>query len=252
MDAFDFKEEKPKIQIDFPGLFWNLATLYFLISSAGIILVFGMIFINPAHNLNPWPPRPATLPVLAATAAPLPTYTATPTMIVAPSQTPEPEFQSATETPAGQATTDATAVLEETATITPTAASGGMPFAVQPGNPIYMQSTIFYPENNCDMMAIFGQVFNLQNQSVVSQGVRLIGVLGGNTIDMQEYTEIGTAYGSGAYYEFDLGDHPIASSGALQIQLLTQEGGPLTNRIKVDTFNDCTQNLILINFVEVQ
>jgi hypothetical protein len=49
-------------------------------------------------------------------------------------------------------------------------------------------------------------------------------------------------------FEFFLGTVPISSKGELFLQLLDQSGLPLSDKIYIDTFNDCSKNLVLVRF----
>jgi hypothetical protein len=55
------------------------------------------------------------------------------------------------------------------------------------------------------------------------------------------------AYGKSGF-EFKLGTVPLSSKGELYIQILDQAGLPLSNNIYIDTFNDCSKNLVLVRF----
>jgi len=60
-------------------------------------------------------------------------------------------------------------------------------------------------------------------------------------------SSIAPAYGKSGY-EFFLGTVPIASKGELNLQLLDQAGLPLSDVISIDTYNDCSKNLVLVRF----
>jgi hypothetical protein len=60
-------------------------------------------------------------------------------------------------------------------------------------------------------------------------------------------SSIAPAYGQSGY-EFFLGAVPISSDGLLYIQILDQAGLPLSDNVYIDTFNDCSKNLVLVRF----
>jgi len=102
-------------------------------------------------------------------------------------------------------------------------------------------------------MGVGGQVIDMSNAPVIGLIIRLGGRLPGVTIpeDLISLTGLALSYGRSGY-EFKLTDRPIASRGQLWIQLLNQEGGPLSNQVYFDTYESCEQNLIIIDFVQVR
>jgi hypothetical protein len=58
---------------------------------------------------------------------------------------------------------------------------------------------------------------------------------------------IAPAYGKSGY-EFFLGTVPIGSRGQLYLQIVDQAGLPLSDNIYIDTYNDCSKNLVLVRF----
>jgi hypothetical protein len=60
-------------------------------------------------------------------------------------------------------------------------------------------------------------------------------------------SSIAPAYGKSGF-EFFLGAVPISSDDLLSIQILDQAGLPLSDAIALDTFNDCSKNLVLVRF----
>jgi hypothetical protein len=60
-------------------------------------------------------------------------------------------------------------------------------------------------------------------------------------------SSIAPAYGKSGF-EFVLGTDPISSKDELYLQLLDQSGLPLSGKIYVDTFDDCSKNLALVRF----
>ena len=58
-------------------------------------------------------------------------------------------------------------------------------------------------------------------------------------------------YGRGGY-EFTLADHPIASKQSAWVQLLDQSNLPLSPKVYFNTYEDCSKNLIIVNFKQVR
>jgi hypothetical protein len=80
--------------------------------------------------------------------------------------------------------------------------------------------------------------------------VEIGGSLNGIPVQALGITGGATMLGPGGY-EITLGNRPVASEGALWIQLYDVDGTPLSNKIIINTFGNCERNLILVNFSEV-
>ncbi len=249
MDAFELHEQvKPTRKVS--DIIWNVLTVLVLLLVLCVATVFLLIFINPNAQWNPFPPPtlPPTLSFPTATSTPRlslpPTWTASPTLEPTITNTPEPTSTPApTETPFSLFT------------FTPTGAPGtpaSMPFVVGPGTPVGTSSLAFHPEAGCNWLGVAGQVFDLSGAPVSGQQVRLGGTLLGAPIDMLTLTGLTTAYGTNGFYEFTLGDKPVASSGTLWVQLLDQGGLPMSEKIYFDTYDACDKNLIFVNFKQAR
>jgi hypothetical protein len=77
--------------------------------------------------------------------------------------------------------------------------------------------------------------------------IRLEGFYNRKSKNELTVSSIAPAYGKSGY-EFFLGTVPISSKGELYLQLFDQAGVPLSGKISVDTFNDCSKNLVLVRF----
>ncbi len=249
MDAFDFVDEpksrrrrRRRGQFDFIGLIWNVASLYILLMTLALAGIFLAIFINPYSAINPFPP-----PTLIPTLPPLDTPTG-------PSPTAGLPGGTATSTPEPGGPT-ATSQLLPTATdfafLTPSATqpgpTSGPQFVIQTGNPTYLA----HP-SGCGILAVGGQVFNMEGAPIIFQPLRLNGTLGGQAVGPKDgLTGSASHLGTGGY-EIRIADQPANSTASLFIQVFSQEGLPLSDLIVFDTFADCTKNLVLINFVQVR
>jgi hypothetical protein len=68
---------------------------------------------------------------------------------------------------------------------------------------------------------------------------------------MISLTGLALSYGRSGY-EFTLANQPIATRNQLWLQLISQEGSPLSAQVFFDTYESCEQNLIIIDFVQVR
>jgi hypothetical protein len=229
---------------------WNVLTILSLLGVVVVITVFLLVFNDPNVFFNPFRPQPLPSPVafptatvtprsiLPATWTPVPTLTATLTFTPLPTNTPAP-----TETPFSL----------NTPTNTPTVAGVvGMPFEVSPGTPVGMSSVAFKSEEGCDWMGVAGQVFDLSGAPIQGLVVRIGGFLDGKTMDQTTLTGMATAYGTTGFYEFVLGEVPLASNGSLWVQLLDQAGIAMSSKVFFETYDTCDKNLLLINFKQVR
>lgn len=218
------------------ALLTNLITLVVVLAIVGVVGVYAMVFINPYTGYNPFPPPtlPAVLGTPTAThtpAIPLPTiWTPTPSKTPAPSQTP-------------------TLAPTDTPVPSPTATNPGPPFALQPGNPVGIPNIA--NDLSCDWMGVGGQVFNLENAPIARLGVHLEGEVEGKSVSLDALTGSAPDIGPSGYV-FDLADQPIASQGLLWIQLNDGAGTPLSEQIFFNTFDNCNQNFVMINWRQVR
>ena len=97
----------------------------------------------------------------------------------------------------------------------------------------------------CDWMGIGGQAFAWNGEPLAGLVVHLEG--GG--LRREALTGSRSAYGPGGY-EIQLGDHLAATTGVYRLQLRAVHSQPLSDWIPVDTFADCSRNLLVLNFVQ--
>lgn len=236
------------------GAFWNFLTGLVLLATVLLVGLFLVIFINPyvPFNLFPPPTAPGGEPPLVdtSTATPTifpPTWTPTVSQQVPPTNTPELAMTSTPLPVEATPTIEATAT-SEASTITPTLPA--MPYSLR-GTPVAVSSTIIHPDLACNWNGVGGQAFDMQGAPIVGLTIQLGGSLEGKTVNLLSLTGTAVQYGP-AGYEFSLGDHPAASNSTLWVQLLDQAGLPLSAKIYFDTYDDCTKNLVLINFRQVK
>ena len=102
-------------------------------------------------------------------------------------------------------------------------------------------------------MVVGGQVVDMSGGPVTGLVIRLGGGLPGVSIpdNLMSLTGVAPNYGR-AGYEFTLADMPIRSRDSLWVQLLNQVGGPLSAKVYFDTYDNCEQNLIIVDFKQVK
>jgi hypothetical protein len=228
----------------------NLLTLGFLLASAVLGGAYAVILVNPQISFNPYPP-----PTLPPTVGP-PTATNTPAIYL-PTEIPQTPTSPARPLPTSAATetpvpTPAETV-EPTATATlesspPPTVQAGTQFELQPGSPTHTTHV-----QGCNVMGVGGRVFDLQSAPIIGLAVRMGGQLGGVDIGtLDSLTGSATdLFGFGGYY-FDLGGTPTASEGTLWIQVMDASSGlPLSPQVPLTTYDNCEQNLVLVNFRQV-
>jgi len=142
-------------------------------------------------------------------------------------------------------TSTATASLTASPTATPKPEN---PFGLGTGSPVYL-ANIAYPELGCNWMGVAGQVYDSTGAPIVNLGLRLTGSLGEISIDQVAITGDAPQYGEGGF-EFKLADAPVKTTDSLSIQLLSDDGQPLSDEIFFNTSADCQENLVLINMVQ--
>lgn len=120
-------------------------------------------------------------------------------------------------------------------------------FSLQEGAPFYLPN-FNHPAEGCGWMGLAGQVFAEDDTEILG-----LTVIAGNINDGEEnasaaITGLSTAYGLGGY-EIQLANIPVESTATYWVQVFDQDGEPLTAKLFFNTYEDCEQNLILINFV---
>jgi hypothetical protein len=230
------------------NLIWNVLTAIFIIISLIAISYFGLLFADPKTSLNPFPPPtiPALiqLPTNTPTVIQMPaTWTLTATATSVPTSTPTQVEVTGTGTGTGTAESNPTPLA--------TVNNSKYPFASK-GDPAAMANTVFHHDKDCNWQGIAGQVWDIQGNALVGYRVHLQGFYNGKNIDLT--TLSGGAqywYGSGGY-EFVIGDKAIDSTGQLSIQMEDQSYMLISNKVVLNTYSDCTKNLIMVNFQQVR
>lgn len=172
------------------------------------------------------------------------------TVCLLPQPTESGKLPTETEVSAPQETLAASATSEVTE---PTQTPISYPYTVQVMNPHYL-GNFTHPDLGCNWLGIGGQVFDVDGVVQKNVIIKVGGDLNGSPI-IEEMTmplaepEIDIAYGPGGY-EITLADAPADSDSTVWIQLYSLDGNPLSDQIYLVTYDDCSKNLLLMNFVE--
>jgi hypothetical protein len=236
MSNYDF-DDKPKSRLDI----WDMLSILTLLMTLCIGLYFVAVYMSPNAAYNPFSPERAFVGQLpTATITPiqlLPTWTPTqavitetPTLTLVPTFTLEP-------------TATTVSLITPSRTPTPTAT----PKAPFNATTTYIDSTIIHPEAACNWQGVAGTIVDSNNADMIGITVRLTGFYNGKTQNSLTVSGVAPAYGKSGF-EFFLGTVPISSDGLLSIQILDQAGLPLSANIEIDTFSDCSKNLVLVKF----
>lgn len=245
-------QENPQIQVKYPDNLWNKLTMILAAGTIVLIILFAWIYTNPQSGINPYPPMviPPTVQLPTSTPTLLPTQTPEPT------NTPQPPTSTATLTNTPTAVNTAFVIILPTeSVIAPTpdknATISPFTFSVQSGGPITTSSSVNQPEVGCKWLGIGGNVVDLQGAPIVGLRVQLYGYLKGRTKEIGSLTGTVNRYGAGGY-EIILSDTPVNTKHTMWIQLYSQSGGVLSDKVYFDTFAGCDENLTIISFKQVR
>jgi hypothetical protein len=226
---------------------WNVLTVLVWVLMVCAIMAFISIYMKASGALNPSnsPYSPTLVSALV-----IPTRTASPQPLAAEDETPTATATLVPPTPT--LTPTATPIPTETATPgpspTPTIYSL-YPFILR-GEIRSIDGATFHDHEACRLW-VAGQAYDLQGAPMTGITVMLGGWLDGKTISQLSLTGTALQYGQ-AGYEFTLAEKPADSREKVWVQLFDQAMIPLSSRVFFDTQDDCSRNLILINFRQVR
>jgi hypothetical protein len=120
------------------------------------------------------------------------------------------------------------------------------PFEVQPTGVLAVQGF-----SGCNWIGVAGQVFDIHQAPLQNLILHLEGFWNGAAVSVEALSGSSTLYGP-AGYEFVLGTQPLDSSQSLWIQVMDATHKAVSARVYLDTYGDCTRNLILVNFLQVR
>lgn len=233
------------------NIFLGLLTSLFMLGAVLLLAYFAYTFANPFHALNPLQPltptaaqqaavveEPAAEPIEAEQAETEPTSQA-PTLAPLPTDTPVPQPTN-TPLPFPTATPVVISTPEETPTVEPV-----HKFVAQEGTPSYIPYS-----GGCSGVYIAGNITDIDHNPVMLMTVRAVGNLGGEEIFIEVLSGSNTDYTISGW-EIKLSDSMITSFGEITLSLYEQGGWePISDEILVDTYNDCTRNLAVVNFIQ--
>lgn len=236
---------------------WNVLAILMLLGTCCVMTFVVLLVTNPNLPVNPFPPSMSATPTLTSTptlrvfpATWTPTSTflpfsfgtqaAVPTLAIIASQTPR-----ATLTPV-----PATATVSQPTMTLPASLPVGMFFTVD-GLITQGPAISKNPDAGCNWLGVGGVVKDPAGNALVGITLKLTGELNFNIYDQNTLSGAALQYGPGGY-EFYLGDTLIATQGSLFIQVMGDNGQPVSEKIVFDTYSDCQRNLISINFRQIQ
>ncbi|MCB9135356.1 MAG: hypothetical protein H6636_08010 [Anaerolineales bacterium] len=232
------------------GALANILTLVFLLGIGCVFVGFLAVYTDP--QLNPIAEfRPIVVPTveptitptitpqqLPPTFTPAPTDTPLPTPTLRASSTPFP-----TETPFSLVTPP---TPDPRATATPV-----FPYIIDAKHPLFLDYNVINTSLACGFMGVGGQIFDLNNNPQTGLIIELGGTIQGLAVTGLAVSGTAQNYGPSGY-ELPIADGPIASAKTLYVQVRDQSGVAVSDKIYFDTFDDCTKNLILINFLQTR
>jgi hypothetical protein len=242
---FDRPRQKPAPTLQV----WDILSIGVLLITLCIGLYYLLIFLNPNIAANPFSPqRLAGRLVPTATITPISmpaTWTPSATPYIPPTDTPLPTFTPVfTQTPFS--------LVPPTATPKPssTPKPSATPKAPYYAKVEYIASSKYRPEFGCNWLGVAGIVLDKNGAHHIYVNVLLIGTFDGQTIN--NITVSGTApqYYGASGFEFQLGSTPVDSTKTLFLQLRDQGGLPLSENIYINTYNNCSKNMVFVTFRE--
>ena len=245
MSNYDF-DEKPAKRTSGPRLNqWDILSIIVVLITVCIAGYYALIFINPNIPFNPFPPPPTPFQ--------LPTATITPIQLQATWTATKPPFMTATDTPPPTFTLIPTMTSFSLIPPTQTPFPTSTPTAPFSATVQYIASTIIYPDLGCKWLGIGGTITDASGADISQQVIALAGAFNGQTVFFPTVSGLVPAYGRSGF-EFNLGNllHlttlPVASNHTLYLQVLDQAGQPQSDNIYINTYNDCSKNLVLVRF----
>jgi hypothetical protein len=121
------------------------------------------------------------------------------------------------------------------------------PFALNPTSNIAIQGI-----NGCNWIGVGGQIFDLAGTPLQNLVLHLEGIWNGKPIAMEALSGSKPDPYGPAGYEFVLGNQTLDSNQKLWIQVRDATNKAISAPVYINTYNDCTRNLILINFNQVR
>jgi hypothetical protein len=221
---------------------WDILSIGVLLVTACIGLYFLMVYLSPNILLNPFSPQKLEarlVPTYTITPLVLPaTWTPSATPYIPPTDTPRPTFTPIfTSTP----------VLLVPPTKTPIPTS--TPKAPYSAKIDYISSGVYHPEFGCNWLGVAGIVLDKNNAHHYGLQVILAGTLDGHSINNFMISGMAPQLYGTSGFEVQIGSTPLDSKGTLYLQLRDQGGGvQLSENIYINTYSDCSKNMVYVRF----
>ncbi|MBN2256455.1 MAG: hypothetical protein JW704_01260 [Anaerolineaceae bacterium] len=242
------KNEKPKKTAKKMSLtpLWNILAVIMLLGTCCMSSYVLVLLTNPYLPINPFPP--------SMTATPTPTATFTPRVFPA-TWTPTSTYSTLSfGLPVSSPTLQVIASYTPWPTITPLPPTATLP----PGTYFSIRNTItaipatdINSNVGCTWMGVGGVVTDLAGNPALGITLLLDGTLGFDIYHQTTLSGAAPQYGPGGY-EFYLGGALNASEATLSIQILADDGKPVSEQFFFNTYSDCQRSLILIDFQQLQ
>lgn len=225
------------------GRFFNLLSLVMLALTIITLLCYILIAINPYLPINPFPPAPKVIEVVATnTPSPMPKPTQiatwTPTLTPTITPTPPPSF---TPTPT-RTPTPVTPSPTSTATATPTPRVTRSPW------PFTYELTYESPYYGCAWMGVAGIVQNLDGEPLTGYPIHVWG--GG--IDVVVTSGDKQIYGDSGWEQFFL-SQPQEMNGIFRVQLHSRDNPnhpPISEEIVLNFPGYCSKAMAMVVFTQ--
>lgn len=240
MSKYDYEDYSPEPKQRFRLDLWDMLSILTLLITFCMGLYFVAVFLVPNSNINPLSPNRYAV----MNFAPTPTITQ---IQLSPTWTVTPIDATITPTLVPTLTVPPTATVVSLITPSDTPTPTATPKAPFSATVTYIDSAIIHPEAACNWQGIAGTIVDANNADIIGVAVRVTGYYNNKTKNELTVSGITPAYGKSGF-EFFLGAVPISSEELLSIQIFDQAGLPLSANIPIDTFNDCTKNLVLVKF----
>lgn len=223
--------------------FFNALAQVLLILTVLLMIYYAIVLVAPGIFLNPFPPLARVAVVPAGTPGPTNTPTVTPTS----TRTPRPTNTS-TLPPTLTSTPGVTQTVTGTRTPLPTPTFGPPPTATPTLAPFNYVARVEYQRAvnyGVNWAGIAGYVFGLDHKHQTNIVVRAWGDAPLGLQGQETASGIATQWGISGF-EFNLGDKP--ATGAWSVQLLGDDGQPLSDVVHIRMDGDPRTNLALIWF----
>ncbi len=207
-------------------LWYNLGTLFFILTGCGVCGYYTAIALNPYMALNPFPPF-TPVPLIITTTPLPPTATRIPSPTITLTTPPTLTF---------------TPLAAEALPTRPTFTPAPFPFTIANTGVIYERNLT---AEGCDWVSIAGSVRGLNGEILNGYGAQIVG----EGVDETVYTGgADSLFFEPGEFELRLGDTPGVEP--YTVTLVSPDGEVLSESYTVVTSDQCSQNVAVVNFVQ--